>query len=700
MLRQIKFAVIALFLVLRFASAAPTSSGGELYLSFEQRLALTYALLAQGEGEAKKEEILTRAKKYFSGVYHSEVKEVKVKNFNEFLAQFRGEWPDTHSVALDLDIIEKRGSRAMMTFKSDSPRVQRQIDQYIEWQQSQLKSIVEKNGGGSQLQLEAIGSQVLALAQNPEGMKIAEKWALNETDALLTDRMKELDRVGEKMAESSFAQQQDATMRIFMQTMFSEYFSRLSPASKKLIVSSYLGGNLNLSDMQKFEIMVQNSGPQLQKLLQVVARQADLNPEMLEVFRRLENSVRPVPWVQVSDMVNAEKKNYQFEYFERKPLGVGTMAQVHRAKVVLDGKRQDVVVRFIKPNIEDRVAEDKRILTAVAEILDSNPEFRKTGAPKLAPVVEDITATVTAELNQEDTIERQKIAKTRYEKTVLMNTPEYKNWIEFHVPALYEGKGKSEFMVQEMVIGRKLDKEAATYADLAPNLKKSVIEAMARVWAGEVLFGSGFYHSDLHQGNFMIQLTEPKIRVNILDYGMGGVLPEYLQRQVMVLGAGTELKNPELIARAFWRMSNQAQNTVNETQFKSLVQERMKNILTGKEKNASIEHWTAWAMDNGLKLPYEFISLNRGMVIVNKLLSDSGSSLSISQLMKSLAKAHPMLMYKRLVIQEKISHKDLVKLGWAELKDMWAGSAKTTEAPKAAEKAPEALLGVRCEMVF
>ncbi|WP_374073694.1 AarF/UbiB family protein [Bdellovibrio bacteriovorus] len=693
MLRQLKFILIGIVFVFKFAWAATPESTG-LFLAFEQRLALTYALMAQGESAEKKEEILSRAKNYFKGVYQTQAQTVKVKNFNEFLTRFRGEWPNTHSVEMDLNIIEKQGPRAMKTFVADSPRVQRQIDQYIEWQLNQLKSSAEGKAEGK-LQIEGLGAQVLALAQNPAGQKIAEQWVLNESDAILSDRMKELDRVGEKMAESSFAQQQDATMRIFMQTMFSEYFSRLSPASKKLIVSSYLGGDLNISDIKKFEVMVQNSGPQLQKLLQVVARQADLGPEMLEVFRGLENSVRPVPWVQVDEILKNEKNNYKFTYFERKALGVGTMAQVHRAKITVDGERHDVVVRFIKPGIEARVAEDSKILSAVAEILDSNPEFRKTGAPKLGPVVADITATVTAELSQEDTIARQKLAKTRYEKTVLMKTPEYKNFIEFHVPKIYDGKGKSEFMVQELVIGKKLDKEAAIFVDTIPELKKSVIEHMSRVWAYEVLFGGGFYHSDLHQGNFMIRVTEPKIYVNILDYGMGGILSEHLQRQVMVLGAGTELKNPELIARAFWKISDKSQNTVNETQFRSLVNERLNLIVSGKETKASLEHWTAWAMDNGLKLPYEFISLNRGIVIVNKLLADSGSPLTVTSLMKSLAKSNPVVMYKRLVVEEKISHKDLIKLGWSEIKDMMYGSSQQPPV-----KTPVFVAPLRCETVF
>lgn len=686
-----KFIFVLFVFVVKFAVAATPASTG-LHLSFEQRLALTYALLAQGESQETKQEILERAKAYFQGVYNKEVEHVKVKNFEEFLRLHKGAWPNTHSVKLDLEILEKQGPRAMKIFEAESPRIQKQIDTYLEWQQEQLKSMAQKQNSGESLDMEKLAGQAMALLQNPEAQKIAENWALQESEALLADRMKELDRVGEKIAQNGFAQQQDKTMRIFMETMFSEYFSRLSPESKKLIVSSYLGGDLLISDMKKFEIMVQNSGPQLQKLLQVVARQADLGPEMLEVFRALENSVRPVPWVQVEQIVSKEHDNYKFTYFERKALGVGTMAQVHRAKITVDGKRHDVVVRFIKPGIAERVQEDKVILTEVAKILDNNPEFRKTGAPKLTPIIEDITATVTAELSQEDTIRRQQLAKTRYDRTVLMKTPEYKNYIEFNVPRIYESMGESNLMVQEMVIGKKLDKEVALYKEVAPEMKKAVIENMAKLWANEVMFGGGFYHSDLHQGNFMMHVTDPKIRLHILDFGMGGVISESMQRQVMVLGAGTELLNAELIARAFWNLSDKNRNTVNQTQLQSLVAERIRRIKSGAEVNTSLEHWTAFAMDNGIKLPYEFVSLNRGIVIVNKLLADAGSKLTVTSMMKSYAVAHPAMVYQKLVVEEKISRADLIKLGWSEMKSVIFGAKEKVTAP--------AVGGLRCEAVF
>lgn len=663
-----------------------------LYLSFEQRLAMTYAMMAYGQTPEIQKQYLDRAQKYFMNVAALPVQKVKVRNFEEFMTHFRGQWPDTQSLHLDLNYIEKDGPHAMTVFESDSPRVQHQIDQYTEWQEEQLKSMAHSEPMAAKYaQSSDMIGQALMLLQNPQGQELAKEWALKENDALFAEKMKEFDHIGEKIASTGLAQSEDVSMRIVMQTMLTEYFSRLSLDSKKMIVSGFLGGDLQATDMQKFELMVQNSGPQLQKLLQIIARQGDLNPDMLKVFKTLEDAVRPVPWRQVQEIIATENGNYQFLYFEQKPLGVGTMAQVHRAKILVNGQRQDVVVRFIKPDIEKRVQEDARILAEVATILDSDVEFQKTGAPKLSPIVSDLTATVMAELNQQETIERQKLAATRYDKTVMMKTPTYKNFIEFHVPGIYPPAGKeSRFMVQELVIGKKLDKEAATWNDLVPELKKSVIEELAKLWSWEVLFGGGFYHSDLHQGNFMVQLTDERIRVNILDFGMGGVISPELQRQVMMLGAGVEVKNADIIARAFWKISNKSANQVNEAQLKSLVAARLK--LNIKDPNeTSIDGWTKWAMNQGLRLPYDFISLNRGIVIINKLLQDAGSPMSLTSILKYFAFRNPGVVYKRLVVEEKMSPLDLIKLGWMQV-------TKPKEQPVQAPVLSPG--GLKCEGVF
>ncbi|WP_413557668.1 AarF/ABC1/UbiB kinase family protein [Bdellovibrio sp. HCB209] len=689
MLRKfLKFtSFLVVWLLALVSQAAPKDTG--LFLSFEQRLAATYALMASGESKDVQEKYLDRGIKYFQAVAQIPVKTVEVKNFNEFLTAYRGQWPNTQSVALDLDIIEKDGPQAVRIFKAGSARVQRQIDNYIEWQTEQLRVMAQNSDKAAMLDLSTV-AQATILMRYPEGHKLAKKLFMKNSDEFIKGHLKEFDRIGEKIAASGMAKTQDKVVKIVMETMLSEYFSRLSLNSKKLIVSSFVGGNLQVGDMQKFEVMVQNSGPQLQKLLQVVARQGDLNPEMIQVFKRLEDAVRSVPYHQVEQLLQNERQNYEFVYFEQKPLGVGTMAQVHRAKVLLNGHRQDVVVRFIKPDIELRVQEDARILSEVATILDSNIELEKSGMPKMTPLVADITATVTAELSQEDTIARQKLAATRYNREAFLDTPEYKNVIEFHVPEIFPpAAGKSKFMVQEMVFGKKLDKEVKDWAEVAPKMKAGIVEELVRLWGTEAMFGEGFYHSDLHQGNFLIRFGEEKIRVNLLDFGMGGQISKEMQRDIFMFESALILRDPNLIAQALWNISNKSANTVTETQFRSLVAAKVKLGFKTKD-DLLTEEWTKWAMNHGLRLPYDFININRGITILKKLLEDSGSKQDLNSIMTKIAMKKPYQVYKQLIGKERLSILKLLKAGGLQV-----FGESLPDAPK-----PQSVPVISCQAVF
>ena len=656
-------------LSLVFQSLLARAEAPDLLLSFEQRLAAAYGLATYDQDKETQEQILARMNEYIKKQILLPRKTVKIKNFKEFIRTMRGDWPGTHSLALDLQIIEARGPRPLMIYQADTKRVQAQIDKYLQYQAQALFDLAFKNN--AQLnQYKKSGSNLLQQLVDSEQMRMAVgQWAIGEVNSIVSEKLLEIGDVGKRVAQNHLAQQSDPSMRIFMQTMFEEYFTRLSTSSKMLMISDFLGGNLNLNESGRMELLIQNAGPQMQKLLQVIARQGELPLELRRIFQKLESAVKSAPWIQVKQIVESEKQNYVFKSFERKPLGVGTMAQVHRAKLEVNGETRDVVVRFLKPGISDRVEEDHRILMDVAQILDSNSEFRALGLPKVTPLIEDITKTVRAELNLDETIRRQMKAKRVYESDRFISTPEYKNELKTHVPLVIKPKRDSVLMVQETVHGTNLEKALKPYADLAPEIKKALAIEIADLWAKEVLFGSGFYHSDLHQGNFLVNITDRQIVVNILDYGMGGTISEVMQRKVMLLGVGAELNNDDYIFRAFWKLSDRTKNQIDERSLKLLIRHKVADL--GKQ-TMSMDHWTAYMMDNGLVLPYDFISLNRGIVILNSLLKESGSEANMTDIVKSLGRRNPLKVYRNLVSEENVRHRDLMKLGWMEISEFFS----------------------------
>ncbi|RYZ90513.1 MAG: AarF/ABC1/UbiB kinase family protein, partial [Proteobacteria bacterium] len=618
-----------------------------------------------GQPNDAKAVIVGRASAYLKRLASTPVKTVEVANFNQFLNDFRGEWPSSGDLATDLARIESLPTRGIVQYHSQSPRIQNKIDRYLEAHQQFLVANYSALSG--------------ALPKDIDLQK-----ALEIKDNLVQESLNSFAEVGQKLA-TTLSGITDPATRVVLQIFFKEYYSRLSLDAKKQILMSILNTDVKLNDQEKLFVMIQNSGPQFQKLLQVIARQPGLPAELKVAFKRLESGVKPVPWWMVEQILKAEGSNYEFTYFERKPLGVGTMAQVHRSKIKWHGKIKDTASRFIKPFIDRSAKEDERVLAEVAKVIDSSPAYLATKGPLWSPVVSEISKTLQAEFDQEATKSRQ-ISGKAYETEVPLKTPEYKGTIRIHVPDVYVPEAPTKLMVQELVIGKSLDKEASTYAETIPGLKRALVEAMAKVWANELMFGNGFYHADLHQGNFLVRVTEEAIIVNILDYGMGGVITPVMQRQVMVLGTAVALSESGALAKAIYDVSERADNKISEESFNARVQQKLAKEKSGG-KPATVNEWLGWASDVGLKIPYDFINLSRGMIIMDNALMEEGSSMLISDIQKKLVLSHPKKAYGAITGTGVYTGKSLVKSGL----DYAMGKSHNETAPTGPRK---------CEAVF
>lgn len=667
-----------LILLVSFLSSwsAFASATSDVYLSFQERVLTGYALLAYKASPGVQAAIQARAIQYVTKISQQQITTVNVANFNEFLKNFRGEWPNSGDLALDIQHIESLPIKGLVTYKASSPRIQHQIDLYLDNHLKYFKNLA------------VLPESEIDLDHPAQFKKMFDQEA--------EKRFAEFNTIGTKIANSAFNAIPDPLDRIRLRILFDQYYTLLSLDAKKTIISEMLGQKMDLSDQDKFGIMVNNSGPQLQKLLQVIIRQNGIPDEVKENFKSLEDSAKAVPWWRVQQILQAEKDNFDFVYFGRKPLGIGTMAQVHRAKMMINGEREDVVVRFLKPDIEERIEDDHKILSQVAAKIDNDPEYRRLNGPLMSPLMGEISATVKAELDMKATMDRQTLAKAAYDREVLLKTRDFKGDLQFYVPKIFGGEKKSQLMVQQMVIGRSLDKEARFYADLAPDLKKAIIEEVAKLWINEVFFGSGFYHSDLHQGNFLVKVAEPKTQVALLDFGMGGTIDKKTQQNLLLLGVALQTKKPEVITEAYWGLSDEPKNQLSRQQFLAKVEQHVKD-LAKQNKPSDMFEWTGWASNEGLGLPYDFINLNRGILIITKSLEDAGSDLTFTSIAQSLALKNPGKVLTALKTSSTLKWIDVVKLGWSQQQPPTRTAAP---AKSEAKIASPALAGLRCELVF
>ena len=637
-----------------------------LYLSFDQRLILTMSLELQNLGPKEAEKKVLELVTLWN---QRKTRQIEVSTFSEFLQVWKGNWPESHSVHRDLEVLFSNGLPDFFAVTSKNFQLQKQIDQWIKEQPKKVVRALETFGvkQGQIAQILLAFPQALQLSQGlgaaTSQIPMAEIQAMGKNFIHL--QFENFDKLATDVSTTAFVGQKDKGLQIAFKTLLSGYYGKLGIQSKQQIVSAFLGSDLNSDPLSRFETLVQNSGPQLQKILQIIARLGNLDANLSKIFRRLESNVKRVPFFELRDLLVKEKLYTKFVSVEESPLGVGTMAQTHRAVLPGPQGNQHVVIRFLKPKIAERVEEDHRILSSVAAELDINPAFRDAGMPKISPLVEDITNTVRAELKMTDTVQNQKNAQLAYDNHQnLFRGESDKYHVTFKVPqVIFIGNDESKIMIQEQVRGQKYEAAAASFGSDKIGFKKSFTEALAKLWVTEIFFGNGAYHADLHPGNFLIDKNENQVLISLLDYGMAGKVTPQLRALILKLGAATLLEKPVDIAKALYNLTETKYNESDLKQFSELVQKQidMKNLEPNK-KRLEFRFWVGFAIDHGLKLPYDFVNLNRGIVILEKLLEEAGSPLNITRLSMKLGRRHP-LKFHFLLNRAQISKYDQIKLG-------------------------------------
>jgi ubiquinone biosynthesis protein len=652
-------------------------ANAELFLSMEEKYVVNSLLAMAGQSEELQSKKIERLEKVIAQALNSETKVVEVKNFPEFIKSFRGQWPVGIDVAQSLELVERDFVLQKRTYRSSSPRVQRQIDRYLQQHFEGMRSY--------------LSPEVFAIVRGDGASKFQLRTAANKVYAEALNR---LDGVGTKVVASGLLKVDNKGMQAFLETTFDNYFSRQPEEIKKRIFSSILEGDVESNELAFFKSMILNSGPQFQKLLQIVSREAGLSPEMQSVFKILESSASPVPPQVVKDIFESERKNYDWQGYESRPLGVGTMAQVHRAKMRLaDGTKKSVIVRFLKPGIEARVRADQVILEAIAPLIDAHPDYRAAGYPKLSSIVDDLTNTVLAELDIQKTIENQTQGKQAYTSKSAIRFGSYKNFVSVMVPGIYRTNPESKLMVQEMAFGKKLDKAAVEFADVIPEMKVKVAEHLAAIWLEEVLFKSGFFHSDLHQGNFLVNVRDESIDISILDFGMTGKINQETRYLGMVLGAAIEMQHADSIVETYWNLSLKSQNLISKQVFGDRVRMRLQKIRASNDPVPTLDMWTAWTIDQGLKFSEVFIGLNRGLVIIESMLKEAGSKHDITYFAKFAALKHPLQVNAAFKNDKYIHIKDLLHLGWIKITESTPILEFLTPKPRPIE-------GLSCQGIF
>jgi ubiquinone biosynthesis protein len=250
----------------------------------------------------------------------------------------------------------------------------------------------------------------------------------------------------------------------------------------------------------------QHSGPLVAKLGQILATRGDLLPE--GVCARLEALYARQPPMTRRELdaalAAAFPRGLPFASLDRRPLAVGSIAQVHRATL---GNGESVIVKLLRPGLRRAIERDLNAAAALLGVLLAVPgAVGKTTRLALLRALDDLGSALRAEADL-----RREAASLEDFGWRLRHNPRVR------VPRVHREWSGETVLVMEELVGEPLAAYRARVAS-DPDAARRVADLAFREILKQV-FEDGRFHADPHAGNLLVL---PDGRLGLIDLGMTG----------------------------------------------------------------------------------------------------------------------------------------------------------------------------------
>lgn len=394
----------------------------------------------------------------------------------------------------------------------------------------------------------------------------------------------------------------------FITQFLNHYYQNLDSDVIRNMLSDFVELGRTPTDSEVMSIVFKNSGPGIGKLFQQLAREPGMDRGLSELLEVLESDNKAVPAHLMREVLEAKNLSYSLSHIEDRPLGTGTMAQVNAAVLELPtGEHEKVAVRFLKPGIREFAEYDIKVLRSFLNLPEISSSYEASFISNLRRIVDSLENFLYSELDIEETVQKQKLAREFYRQTRTVKVEGRTFKVDIDVPRVYQAGGQTEAVhIQEFI------EPGVKFSDLNSKLEqKAVARAIVYTWFDEALMGTGFIHADLHQGNFTILPTEKEghFRVVLFDLGMSEFIDDKLKRAFLLIGSGSNYDSPKLIARGF--------SVLNDEFDEAALFKRVKSEFAINRH--STENWILWGMRHGLIHSEKLGTLARGASLIRQL---------------------------------------------------------------------------------
>jgi ubiquinone biosynthesis protein len=265
------------------------------------------------------------------------------------------------------------------------------------------------------------------------------------------------------------------------------------------------------STWERLRLSLEELGPAFIKFGQILSMRPDVLPHPLILeLRKLQDSVRPIPFAEIRPVLVAElpgELTAIFSEFDETPVASASLAQVYFARLRSDGRV--VAVKVQRPNSARLVQTDLNFAVWLAgQVHQRSTALQPYDVPS---IVAEVRQNVLRELD------------FRHEA----RNQEYFNAVNPYpgvfAPAVVDELTSERVLVMERVIGQPVGREP-----LGAEQARELAAQGARSLMHQVLI-AGFFHADPHSGNVFVAADG---RLCFLDWGMAGHLTRRLRYAV------------------------------------------------------------------------------------------------------------------------------------------------------------------------
>lgn len=312
----------------------------------------------------------------------------------------------------------------------------------------------------------------------------------------------------------------------------------LAPCRLPFLFSGKGKGSRNL----RLRLAMEELGPIYIKFGQLLSTRRDfLNAELADELQSLQDNVPPFASPSIESIVEQAlgvSAESVFKSLDSRPFASASVAQVHKA-VLLSG--EEVVVKVLRPGIEEIVRADIKLLKWVARLIEERTSLGKRLHPM--DVVNDYEKIIIDELNLQSEGANGSQLRRNFDNSPVL-----------YVPKVYWDYTRRNMLVMERIHGIPVTDIDSLRAS-GINLKK-LAETGVNIFFTQV-FEHNFFHADMHPGNIFVSRNNPDNPQYIaIDCAIIGTLTdadqEYLAKNLLAIFKRDYRRVAELHVECGW----------------------------------------------------------------------------------------------------------------------------------------------------